>query len=124
MDASHRRCVLVVDDNEINRVVIARMIEVIGHVSRLAADGQAGVDAVAAGGIDLVLMDVQMPDMDGLAATRAIRARVGARLPIIGVSAHGLDEDRTLAVAAGMDDYLVKPVTLDDLRSCMGRWLR
>ena len=115
--------VLVIDDDGINRLVFVRMLEAIGFAGQPAAGARDGLAAVAAGGIDAVLMDVQMPDMDGLAATRALRASEagGRRMPVIGVSAHALPEDRAAALAAGMDDYLTKPVRMADLRWCLDR---
>jgi CheY-like chemotaxis protein len=84
-----------------------------GHVVCLAGDGQQAVDRVAHETFDIVLMDVSMPRLDGIAATRAIRSReagTGRRLPIIALTANSLDEDRQQCLAAGMDGFLVKPL--------------
>lgn len=118
--------VLVVDDNDINRTVASRMVGALGYSALVAGDGAAAVARVAAGGIDLVLMDVQMPGMDGFAATRAIRkmeAPGGRRIPVIGLSAHSLPEDRADGQAAGMDDYLEKPLSLAGFKAALARWL-
>ena len=117
---------LVVDDNDINRLVASRMAAMAGCTVRDAADGEAAVAICAGGGIDIVLMDVQMPGMDGYTATRRIRESergTGRHLLIVGLSAHGLPEDRTDGLAAGMDDYLVKPMSLATFRAALARLL-
>lgn len=120
------RVILVVDDNDINRLVASRMIDALGYAAEVAADGETAITRVAAGGIDLVLMDVQMPGMNGFSATRAIRAQEtpgGQRIPVLGLSAHALPEDRTEGQAAGMDDYLEKPLSLAGFKAALARWL-
>lgn len=118
--------ILVVDDNDINRLVASRMVEALGYAARVAEDGEAAIALVAAGGVDLVLMDIQMPSMNGFTATRLIRAQEapgGRRLPVIGLSAHSLPEDRAEGLAAGMDDYLEKPLSLAGFKAALARWL-
>lgn len=125
-DDSPAPVVLIVDDNDINRLVASRMVDALGYDSQVAGDGAAAVARVAAGGIDLVLMDVQMPGIDGFAATRAIRSQEaagGRRVPVIGLSAHALPEDRADGLAAGMDDYLEKPLSLAGFKAALARWL-
>lgn len=112
--------VLVAEDNAINQVLAKRMLERRGHVVDVASNGRAAVEAVARGTYDLVLMDVQMPEMDGFAATREIRrleAAVtgGRRLPIVAMTANAMEGDREQCLAQGMDAYLPKPVLVEAL---------
>jgi signal transduction histidine kinase/ActR/RegA family two-component response regulator len=105
--------VLVVEDNVVNSRFVEKLLERRGHRVRVAANGRLGVEASAAADYDLILMDVQMPEMDGLAATRAIRQRegnTGRHIPIVALTAHASNEDRDRCLAAGMDDYLTKPL--------------
>jgi len=118
--------VLVAEDNRVNQVVIRRLLEQLGHTVVLCDDGRAAIAAIEAERPDLVLMDVQMPDMDGLAATAAIRereaARPGARrLPIMALTAFAMKGDRERCLAAGMDDYLTKPIRRDQLAAVLAR---
>ncbi|RZJ82619.1 MAG: response regulator, partial [Brevundimonas sp.] len=105
--------VLIVDDHPTNRDLLRIMLQAAGCETQEAADGQEAVDAVTASTFDLVLMDVRMPIVDGLAATRAIRALPSpARdVPILAVTAEAMPEDAARCVAAGMDGHLAKPVT-------------
>ena len=116
--------VLVVEDNPINQRIMRELLAVMGLEVSLAGDGQAALDAVAQGRFDLVLMDLQMPRMDGYQATAGIRARHDPRrLPIIAMTAHGRDEDREQCLAAGMNDHLCKPVDPALLARTLARWL-
>lgn len=110
---------LLAEDNEINRMLIAAMLERIGHRVEAVADGRAAVDAVQAGSFDAILLDMEMPVMDGRAATRAIRrmAEPLSTIPIIGISADALPEHRESHLAAGLDAYLTKPVDWEQLNS-------
>jgi signal transduction histidine kinase/ActR/RegA family two-component response regulator len=126
------RSVLVVDDNRINQKVLQRMLESAGMSVHLASSGESALDRVAVEAFDVVLMDVSMPGMDGLTATRAIRALgesglVGQRrmlsLPIIGVSAMALAGDRESGIEAGMCDYLFKPIERQVLLATVARAL-
>ena len=116
--------VLVVEDNLVNQRVIQRMLERIGLDVELASNGQQGFEAVDARDFDLVLMDCQMPVLDGYEATARIR-ELGARgeLPIIALTANAMDGDRQRCLDAGMDDYLPKPVDASELESCVQGWL-
>jgi len=108
--------ILVVEDNPVNSRFVQRYLEKKGHQVAVAVNGRLGVDHHAKGGFDLILMDVQMPEMDGLEATRAIRGlEDGADIPIIGLTAHASKEDRERCLGAGMDGYLTKPVNLEAL---------
>jgi signal transduction histidine kinase/tetratricopeptide (TPR) repeat protein/ActR/RegA family two-component response regulator len=117
--------VLVVDDNQTNRVVAQRMLERFGHVVDLAEHGGQAFECLAATPCDVVLMDCQMPVVDGYEATKHIRsgaiAGVNARLPIVGLTACALPEDRERALAAGMDDYVTKPLKIDQLGESFAR---
>jgi len=100
----------------VNQKLTTRLLEKMGHRVSLAADGSAAVQAHAAGRFDLILMDVQMPEMNGFEATARIRelerARgTGEHVPIIALTAHAIQGDRDRCIAAGMDDYLSKPLS-------------
>ncbi|MEF3696763.1 ATP-binding protein [Desulfolutivibrio sp.] len=117
--------VLVADDFEPNRLILAIQLKKAGHHVVEAADGEAAVQAVAAVGataFDLVLMDVGMPVLDGLSATRRIRAVSGAHPPIVAVTAAALPGDRERCLEAGMDDYLTKPLRPGDLHRVLRRF--
>ena len=118
--------VLVADDNAINRMVTERMLQRGGHTVALAENGLQAMEMVLAGRFDLVLMDVQMPEMDGLAATVAIRRAetTSRRTPIVGLTAHAFRGDRDRCLDAGMDDYVAKPVRREELEAAMARALR
>ena len=108
--------VLVVDDVAINRIVACNLVARAGARAEQAENGRLAVDRVCAGGIDLVLMDIQMPVMDGKNATREIIARLGARAPkIVALTAHALAEERAECLAIGMSGYLTKPIDMDAL---------
>jgi len=120
--------VLVVEDNAINQAVVAAMLRKLGLVPVLAADGALGVAALQGGEpAALVLMDVQMPVLDGYAATGRIRAWEAAggraRLPIVALTADAYEEDRQRCLAAGMDDFLAKPVDYRQLQAVLAKWL-
>jgi PAS domain S-box-containing protein len=105
--------VLVAEDNRINQKVVAGMLERHGHRVTLAGNGAAALAALECEPFDLVLMDVQMPEMDGFEATTALRRRetgTGRRLPVVAMTAHAMKGDRERCLAAGMDDYVSKPV--------------
>jgi two-component system, sensor histidine kinase len=110
--------VLVAEDNEVNLAVISGMLRHMGHSVRSAANGQEAIDAIAAQRPDVVLMDMQMPLMDGLEATRRIRAQP-SDLPIIGVTANAFAQDRRACLAAGMNGFLPKPVTTNALAAAL-----
>jgi PAS domain S-box-containing protein len=114
------RClnILVAEDNPINQLVTSRLLEREGHHVTVASDGRAVLADLEQGHFDLVLMDVQMPVMDGLQATRAIRAKEGAmgkRLPIIALTAHAMRGDEEALISAGIDAYVPKPVCAQQL---------
>ena len=116
---------LVVEDDRVNQRVIELMLERLGLRSVIVADGAAAVEVAVLEHWDAILMDCQMPQMDGYEATRRIRARLnGKPLPIIALTANAMRGDRDACVAAGMDDFIAKPVRQEELRACLERWLK
>ena len=118
--------VLVVDDREVNRQVAVAMVRRLGVDAEEVADGRSALARIAAGGIDLVLMDCQMPDQDGIATTAQLRhsERAGVHLPVVALSAAVLPADRERCRQAGMDGFLSKPIRLDLLAGELSRFLR
>jgi len=117
--------VLVADDNAINQDTVTAMLRSLGCESRIVFDGQAAIEALSRESFDLVLMDCKMPLMDGYEAARRIRLQEGesrTRLPIIALTAHTLEGDQERCRAAGMDDYLTKPLSRRALRAMLERW--
>jgi len=116
--------ILVAEDNRINQTLIATILGKLGHRATIVGDGEQAVAAVQRDRFDLVLMDVQMPRMDGMAAARAIRALSGpaARIPIIALTANALTGQRDEHLAAGMDEHLTKPIQPAALVAALDRW--
>jgi two-component system sensor histidine kinase/response regulator len=124
--ATHDQAILLVEDNPVNRQVTLRQLERLGYHADVAENGREACTRIMRRRFDVVLMDCQMPIMDGFEATRAIRqreSRTGGHVPIVAMTANALSGDRDRCVAAGMDDYLSKPVSLDELRVQLERWL-
>jgi two-component system sensor histidine kinase/response regulator len=117
--------ILLVEDDDVNQKYLLRALQRNGFHADLAVDGRRAVDAVMKSEYDLVLMDVQMPRMDGLEATAQIRFREGSNrhTPIVGLTANALPGDRERCLAAGMDDYLSKPVSVEQLKNTIGHWV-
>ncbi len=119
--------ILVAEDNPTNQTVALALLKKLGYEADLAANGIEAVRAVKRVAYDLILMDCQMPDMDGYEATRLIRNRatgaINPDIPIIALTAHAMTEDRSKYVDAGMDDYLAKPVQIKMLAEMLSRWL-
>jgi len=117
--------VLIAEDNEINQKVASAMLAALGLKSAIAPDGKVAVDRVRVEKFDLVLMDCQMPVMDGYAATAGIRALPGDRnrIPILALTANALQGDEAKCLAAGMDGFLTKPLTFQSLATALSRWL-
>ncbi len=110
--------VLVVDDNPVNRRLAVRLVDKHGHSGAAVPSGRDALEAIATEHFDLVLMDIQMPEMDGFEATTAIRQKeqqTGAHLPIIAMTAHAMEGDREHCIAAGMDGYVSKPINVQEL---------
>lgn len=117
--------VLVAEDNEVNRMVLVRMLDRLGHTSMEAVNGREAIEIAQAHDFDVVLMDVQMPVASGIDATRAIRALGGrhARVPILAVTANVLPEQQAQYVRSGMTAALSKPITLEQLDLALRRWV-
>jgi CheY-like chemotaxis protein/HPt (histidine-containing phosphotransfer) domain-containing protein len=113
----------VTEDNPINRLVLRAQLEKLGYRAHAVANGVEAVEAVQQGKYDLVLMDCQMPRMDGFEATRRIRESGSPHVPIIAVTANAMSGDRERCIREGMNDYLSKPVELGPLAEVLERWL-
>jgi two-component system sensor histidine kinase/response regulator len=116
---------LVVEDNPVNQMVAVGMLARLGYQADVAANGFEALAAVARFDYGAVLMDCQMPEMDGYSATAGIRARErgATHLPIIAMTAAATAGERQRCLATGMDDYVSKPVMFDELKSALGRWV-
>ena len=121
--ASRQRLhILLAEDNVINQRLVMRLLEKQGHTVEVVSNGREALAAVVRRPFDLVLMDVQMPEMDGLEATAAIRAQErqkGQHLPIIALTANAMKGDAEVCLAAGMDDYVSKPIKIEALRAAL-----
>jgi PAS domain S-box-containing protein len=119
------RRVLVADDNVVNQRVAVAMLRKLGLRADTAGNGVEALQALGKNAYDLLLIDCQMPEMDGYEATRAIRAgeAEGVHLPVVAMTAHTMQEDLDACLAAGMDDYLLKPISLSRLSEKLARWL-
>ena len=119
------RSILLAEDNMINQRVALQQLYKLGYDGTVVGTGRAALAAVIGKRFDIVLMDCFMPEMDGYAATIAIRrhqARTGEHTPIIAMTANAQSDDRDICIAAGMDDYLSKPVTIASLRDALARY--
>jgi two-component system sensor histidine kinase/response regulator len=122
----HRVRILLAEDNAMNQTLAVRLLEKHGYSVTVAPDGQAAVEAFQAGGFHLVLMDIQMPRMDGFEATAAIRANenvTGGHIPIVAMTAHALVGDQERCLASGMDGYISKPIRTSELFATIERML-
>ena len=118
--------ILLVDDNLINQKLGLVLIKWLGYAAKIAGTGQEAIDAVAKNKYELILMDCQMPEMDGFEATRRIRKAeigTGRHIPIVALTASELQQDQKACVAAGMDGYLAKPVDMDQLGDMIKQWM-
>jgi CheY-like chemotaxis protein len=123
--------ILLVDDNPVNQQVSKAMLDYFGCQTDIADNGDAALLILSEKPYDLILMDCQMPVMDGYEATRAIRAReaalhgteTGRRIPVVALTAHAMKGDREMCLEAGMDDYLAKPFRPEELHAVLARWL-
>ncbi len=112
--------VLLAEDNPTNQLVARRMLESMGHCVHLAGDGRQALEAVRAHQFDVILMDMIMPEMDGIAASRAIRAGgVDTNVPIVAVTANSFEHDRLACLEAGMNGFLSKPFNRTSLRAAL-----
>ena len=118
--------ILIVEDNAVNQRLAQRQLQRLGFTPRMAGNGLEATEITAGEHFDLVLMDMQMPVMDGVEATASIRRRelrTRTHVPIVAMTANARREDREACLAAGMDDYIAKPITLAALRELIARWL-
>jgi len=116
----HPLRVLLAEDNAVNQKLALRLLERMGYAAEVAIDGTEAIAALEAADFDVVLMDVQMPELDGLEATRRIRARwPDRRVRIVAMTANAMEGDRETCLAAGMDDYVSKPIRPDELAAAL-----
>jgi len=117
----------VAEDNIINQKVVAVYLKKLDLRADAVANGVEALDALSTLPYDIVLMDVQMPEMDGLTATRQIRSPESAvlnhKIPVIAMTARAMKGDQEICMAAGMDDYVTKPITLETLTAVLEKWL-
>jgi CheY-like chemotaxis protein len=120
--------VLIVDDNSVNRRILARQVELAGASTDTAAGGEEALELMRRGPYDLVLADLQMPGMDGFELARRIRGREDderlARMPILAVTASASEDQEMRAQAVGMDGFITKPVGVEQLRAILDSWLK
>jgi CheY-like chemotaxis protein len=119
---------LLVEDNFVNQRVAVYMLAKLGHQVDVAKNGREAIEMLSKSGYSLVLMDCQMPEMDGFEATRLIRDRastvINHDIPVIAMTANEFPEDRARALACGMDDFLAKPVDRSVLGNTLAKWLK
>ena len=114
--------ILLAEDNEVNQKVALLMLKKLGYKADVVSNGREAVQALQRKNYDVILMDVQMPEMDGLEATRAISEMTLEKRPrILAMTAYALDGDREICLNAGMDGYISKPVQIEELRSALER---
>ena len=118
--ARHPLRILLAEDNVVNQKLALRLLQQMGYRADVASNGLEAVESVARQHYDVVLMDVQMPEMDGLEASRRLNAN-GARPRIVAMTANAMEGDREMCLAAGMDDYLTKPIRVDELVAALLR---
>jgi CheY-like chemotaxis protein len=113
--------ILLVEDNLINQKVAKKMLKKLGYDADLAINGKEAIQALESRPYQIVFMDIQMPEMDGLEATRIIRKRwqIAEQPHIVALTAYGLEYSKELCLSAGMDDYLSKPVRVEELRAAI-----
>ena len=115
--------ILVAEDNAINQKLIGRLFEMLGYNIHIAANGYEVLEALKRMKIDIIFMDIQMPEMDGLEATRQIIELWGERKPmIVAMTANALYTDKDKCLATGMDDYISKPLTINQVRNGIEKW--
>jgi len=128
MDSRYSGRILLAEDHPVNQDIVGRMLDLLGCEVVLAENGQVALDMLKTTEFDLVLMDCDMPAVDGFEATRLLRERENSsssdnRLPVVALTANALGGDRDRCLAAGMDDYLTKPISMDQLSDAIAQWL-
>lgn len=114
--------ILLAEDNPLNRKVALRQLQKLGYKADAVADGREVIEALKQARYDIILMDCGMPELDGYETTRHLRREYPHPIRIIALTAHSLSTDRDKCLAAGMDDYLTKPVSLEALKAAIERW--
>ncbi|MCP9496652.1 MAG: response regulator, partial [Pyrinomonadaceae bacterium MAG19_C2-C3] len=127
--AATRKRILVAEDNPVNSKLALQLLQKLGYQGEWVSDGQLAIEMLTREGFDLVLMDCQMPNLDGYDATRRLRVLdtrdlAGNPLPVIAMTAYAREDDRARCLAAGMNDYISKPVRLETLCAVLGQWLK
>lgn len=126
-EAGPKGRILVAEDNSVNQLLALTLIRKFGYSAHAVANGQEALQAVATGDYDLVLMDCQMPEMDGFEATAAIRklelAENRPRIPVVALTANAMKEDELNCYSAGMDDYVSKPIKRERLAEVLEKWI-
>ncbi len=120
---THSKKVLVVEDNEINQMLVTKLLLTQGIESDVANDGATAISMIKERNYDLILMDIQMPGMDGYTTTRIIRSELGSNIPIIAMTAHAMSQEKEKCIRGGMNDYLAKPVDETDLFNMLSHYL-
>jgi len=114
--------ILIAEDNPVNQTLAIRTLKKLGYQATVAANGVLALEALKANRFDIILMDVQMPEMDGIETTQRIRQSEGHQPVIIAMTANAMDEDKEACLQAGMDDYISKPIKLEQLVKALERW--
>jgi CheY-like chemotaxis protein len=114
--------ILIAEDNVINQKVVTKILKKLGYQSEIAENGLQALAMTEQKSYDLILMDVQMPELDGLEATRVIRERGGIQPVIIALTANAIKEDKEECLSSGMDDYISKPITIQMLVDIITKW--
>jgi signal transduction histidine kinase/CheY-like chemotaxis protein len=125
--SNHEKMILLVEDNKVNQLVASKLLQKFGYAHRIAENGEEALKQLAERSFDAILMDCQMPVMDGFEATRTIRLmeeNTGQHIPIIGLTANALDGDRERCIACGMDDYSTKPIKISELQEKLTYWVQ
>ncbi len=118
--------ILVAEDNTVNQLLVTTQLKKLGYSAQVVANGLEAIESYSKGGFDLILMDCQMPELDGYEATIRIRdleKKSGKHIPIVALTANALKEDEDHCRAVGMDDFIAKPTKLDILRRVLSKWL-
>jgi CheY-like chemotaxis protein len=113
---------LIAEDNPVNQKLATRVLNKLGYTPDVASNGREALDAFIASHHNMILMDVQMPEMDGLETTQRIRQHNGTQPVIIAMTANAMQGDREQCIKAGMNDYISKPVNLEELMKTIERW--